>query len=149
MLFDLLDLPANAPRDHVRRAYLRALLSTHPDVNSSGDAAAKLMDLREAWERYCRQPAGARDDGGFTAFGVGCGFDDSEEEQRARSELQEQASRGVMNQRVLSSVSASVAEERQNGGPPSASAVRADGVAADGKRRPRTDTVRAGRRSVA
>ena len=101
LLLDLLDLPPGAPREHVRRCYLRALMQTHPDHSTSPDAAEEMMVLREAWEHYLHTERGEGDKDGFTAFGVGCSFSDSADEQRERAEVTEMASRGKMNQRKL------------------------------------------------
>ena len=59
------------------------------------------MVLREAWEHYLHTERGEGDKDGFTAFGVGCSFSDSADEQRERAEVTEMASRGKMNQRKL------------------------------------------------
>ena len=102
-LHALLELAPDTPREDLRRAYLAALLETHPDHSQSSNAVDRLILLREAWESYrARAPAARDGDPGFTDFGVGCSFSDSEEEQRARAVLQEEASRGRMNQRGLS-----------------------------------------------
>jgi curved DNA-binding protein CbpA len=105
-LLELLELPHTAPRETVRTSYLQAALRTHPD-NNCGDpeAARRMIELQEAWERYQkakrRDHRSPHDEGGFTQFGVGCSFDDSLEEHIARSIIMEQASRGVLPRRAL------------------------------------------------
>lgn len=91
------------PRAEVRACYLEAALKLHPDHNRSDvNAAARMAELQEAWQRYKSVAAHGREESdggpGFTEFGVGCSFDDSDAEREARVELMDQAARGVMNQ---------------------------------------------------
>ena len=102
LLLDILGLPPETPHEQVRQAYLFAAMQTHPDQNDRADAADRMAELQAAWVAY-RQQTRLPTDGahGFTDFGVGCSFDDSEEEQRQRSAVMDQASRGRINQRAL------------------------------------------------
>ena len=106
-LLDLLDLPPSTPRDEVRKKYLDAVLRTHPDILRTDDPEAhrQLIALNNAWEGYRRlkwRGASAPDaDGGFTDFGVGCSFDDSEAERQQRQHVMDEAAKGRMNQRTL------------------------------------------------
>ena len=102
-LLNILNLPKDASRKEVRYCYLLEALKTHPD-NNSGDPT-RFLALQSAWEGYrlhARRHNSEPNDG-FTTFGVGCSFSDSTEERRARQELIDQASRGMMNRRALSS----------------------------------------------
>ena len=101
-LLDMLALSPNTSRANVRQAFVQKLLQVHPDHSSDSDAAARTARLKEAWDDYEREHGLTPDEAGtFTTFGVGCSFDDSEEEQRQRAALQEQASHGRMNQRTI------------------------------------------------
>lgn len=102
-LLDMLELPPTTPLSEVRAKYLQAALHTHPDHSANPDAGEKMAELQNAWIAYKSSlRSGKLLGGGFTKFGVGCSFDDSEEERRDRAELMEMASRGVMNPRTLS-----------------------------------------------
>ena len=94
-LLDLLGLPAATPRERVRDEYVRAALATHPDHSDDPEAAAQMMELHTAWRAYSKTVD--VDDNPFTAFGVGCSFDDSEAERRARRTLQDLAARGIIS----------------------------------------------------
>ena len=110
-LLELLGLAPGAPREQIRSRYLRAAMKTHPDTSRSPFAAAQMAELQHAWEQYktseryrrSRSSAAAAAPArtGFTAFGVGCSFSDTPEEQAARSVLMEQAARGRLHQRRL------------------------------------------------
>uniref|UniRef100_A0A7S0IP03 J domain-containing protein n=1 Tax=Calcidiscus leptoporus TaxID=127549 RepID=A0A7S0IP03_9EUKA len=103
----LLDLPAGATHDDLRAAYLRAVMHHHPDCTTSTSSkadAAPFLALQAAWERYEKSTRAALSCGGpgtFTKFGVGCSFTDSEEEQLARREVTELASRGHLPRTAL------------------------------------------------
>ena len=101
-LFELLDAPQDTPAPQMRTLYLSALIETHPDHSKAPDAAGRMHELMEAWERYQllrkRDPSDAD---GFATFGVGCSFCDNPAERAQRAELMEQASTGRMNQRAI------------------------------------------------
>ena len=112
-LLQILGLSTDTPREQVRSAYLRAAMGTHPDTSHMPDAAARMAELQQAWERYRasdRYRLSAPPGPGFTAFGVGCSFSDTAEEQAERSALMEKAARGHVNQRRL----AQTEEEHSN-----------------------------------
>ena len=104
----ILGLADDADREQIRTEYLRAALAMHPDVCRKAGAAAEFAELQRAWEEHkAESPArswrgsGTGDVGSFTDFGVGCSFSDTPEEQAERAALVEQAARGVMNPRRL------------------------------------------------
>ena len=83
-IHEMLGLPPSAPREHVRTAYLEALLREHPDHNIEDPQAStsRLIALNDAWQCYrqAHRDDDAVDSEGFTAFGVGCSFSDGPEE---------------------------------------------------------------------
>jgi hypothetical protein len=93
-----IDLKATTHED-IRAAYVQMALKTHPDHNAADDAAEQMAFLQRTWKAYLLS---VRRSDGFTDFGIGCSFDDNEEEAAARAALVEQASRGVMNRPALS-----------------------------------------------
>ena len=96
-IHEMLGLPPSAPREHVRTAYLEALLREHPDHNIEDPQAStsRLIALNDAWQCYrqAHRDDDAVDSEGFTAFGVGCSFSDGPEERTQRVALMEEASR--------------------------------------------------------
>ena len=100
-----IDLGAST-HEEVRAAYVQKALKTHPDHNRDVNAAEQMVHLQNSWREYLckfrKSQLLSHHSGGFTEFGVGCSFDDNEEEAARRAALVEQASRGVMNQPTLS-----------------------------------------------
>ena len=111
--------PGTTSREEVKALYLSAALKLHPDHNRTDvKAAEKMAELQEAWQRYRQRlrhlPDGECDGPGFTEFGVGCSFDDSDVERDARMALMDQAARGVMNQAQISTTERIGAETRRS-----------------------------------
>tara|TARA_B100000795_G_scaffold112540_1_gene83407 strand:+ start:70 stop:456 length:387 start_codon:yes stop_codon:yes gene_type:complete len=103
-LLEILGLASCAPWVQVRATYISAAMLTHPDRSSLPDASARMAELQQAWERYKRYAhrEASSSAPGFTAFGVGCSFSDSREEQAERAALVEQAAHGrLWSQRQL------------------------------------------------
>ena len=56
--FQVLDLPANAERTAVRRAYYQLARRYHPDVNQSPDSTAQMQKINEAYQRIMEHFSG-------------------------------------------------------------------------------------------
>ena len=90
------DLKAST-QEEIRAAYMQMALKTHPDHNRADDAAEQMANLQRLWKEYLLS---SRRGEGFTDFGIGCSFDDNEDEAAERAALVEQASRGLLDIRV-------------------------------------------------
>lgn len=103
-LLSLLRLSHESSAAEVRSRYLAMVMASHPDTSHQPEAAARFCELKAIWDEYQserKRRGGSHEPGSFTAFGVGCSWNDSSEEHVRRMELVEQASRGVMNPQRL------------------------------------------------
>lgn len=49
-LYDILGVSPSAPRDEIKRAYIKLCKKYHPDVNHDKDAESKFKEIQEAYE---------------------------------------------------------------------------------------------------
>ena len=96
-LHRLLELPAEAGAETVKLAYQAAAKRLHPDSSVDGSTAA-FIELQAAWKKYTTAEPRRK---GFTDFGVGCSFADTDEEKLDREAIVMQASCGVMPSGLL------------------------------------------------
>lgn len=92
--------------DVVSAATKKASHNSKNKGNDNGKDASAFIELQEAWAKYEKvskqmrrgraatesQMRGVQED--FTAFGVGCSFSDSAEEQKRRADIMDQAAKG-------------------------------------------------------
>mmetsp|Transcript_20360 Transcript_20360/g.29443 ORF Transcript_20360/g.29443 Transcript_20360/m.29443 type:complete len:225 (+) Transcript_20360:3-677(+) len=93
----------------LKQAYLKKLQEIHPDKFKYASPSTKekrelthdlFVQLQNAWDEYeqitkmVSSGASNSPEANFTMFGVGCSFSDTEEEQKMRAEITDQACRG-------------------------------------------------------
>ncbi len=109
----LLSVDASANTQQLRNEYNRQIKKLHPDAHAHLPPHLRpdlkpFLALRDAWDAFNKQSLGGRlhnaanlPDGGFTAYGVGCSFADSDAERDARARAVELAALGKSHVREL------------------------------------------------